>query len=101
MGLSRPCHWAVSDGVLAMVRTLIARRQGARLAGLREMAHRLLRPISFGRGVERVNVTLAQALAARGIDVDVVVARGTGPYFGELNGKRGSLTSRSAGPSRA
>ena len=44
-------------------------------------------PFSFGRGVERVNVTLAQALAARGIDVDVVVARGNGPYFGELNGK--------------
>jgi glycosyltransferase involved in cell wall biosynthesis len=44
-------------------------------------------PFSFGRGVERVNVTLAQALAARGIDVDVVVASGNGPYFGELNGK--------------
>ncbi len=44
-------------------------------------------PFSFGRGVERVNVTLAQALAARGIDVDVVAARGDGPYFGELNGK--------------
>lgn len=44
-------------------------------------------PFSFGRGVERVNVTLAQALAERAIDVDVVVARGDGPYFGELNGK--------------
>jgi glycosyltransferase involved in cell wall biosynthesis len=44
-------------------------------------------PFSFGRGVERVNVTLARALAARGIDVDVVVARGNGPYFGELGGK--------------
>lgn len=44
-------------------------------------------PFSFGRGVERVNVTLAQALAARGIAVDVVAARGNGPYFGELNGK--------------
>lgn len=44
-------------------------------------------PFSFGRGVERVNVTLAQALAERGIEVDVVVARGNGPYFGELNGK--------------
>jgi glycosyltransferase involved in cell wall biosynthesis len=43
-------------------------------------------PFSFGRGVERVNVTLALALAARGIDVDVVVASGNGPYFGELNG---------------
>jgi glycosyltransferase involved in cell wall biosynthesis len=43
-------------------------------------------PFSFGRGVERVNVTLAQALAARGIDVDLVVASGNGPYFGELNG---------------
>jgi glycosyltransferase involved in cell wall biosynthesis len=44
-------------------------------------------PFSFGRGVERVNVTLAQALAARGIEVDVVVARRNGPYFDELNGK--------------
>jgi glycosyltransferase involved in cell wall biosynthesis len=44
-------------------------------------------PFSFGRGVERVNVTLAKALAARGIEVDVVVARGNGPYFGELNGR--------------
>lgn len=44
-------------------------------------------PFSFGRGVERVNVTLALALAGRGIEVDVVVGRGDGPYFGELNGK--------------
>ena len=44
-------------------------------------------PFSFGRGVERVNVTLAQAMAARGIEVDVVTARAKGPYFDELNGK--------------
>lgn len=44
-------------------------------------------PFSFGRGVERVNVTLAKALAQRGIEVDVVVARRDGPYFDELDGK--------------
>jgi glycosyltransferase involved in cell wall biosynthesis len=44
-------------------------------------------PFSFGRGVERVNVTLAQALAARGVEVDVVAANSKGPYFDELNGK--------------
>lgn len=44
-------------------------------------------PFSFGRGVERVNVTLAQALAARGVEVDVVAASAKGPYFDELNGK--------------
>lgn len=44
-------------------------------------------PFSFGRGVERVNVTLAQALASRGIEVDVVAASAKGPYFDELNGK--------------
>lgn len=44
-------------------------------------------PFSFGRGVERVNVTLAKALARRGIEVDVVVGCANGPYFGELNGK--------------
>lgn len=44
-------------------------------------------PFSFGRGVERVTVTLAQALAECGIRVDMVVGRGNGPYFGELNGR--------------
>lgn len=43
-------------------------------------------PFSFGRGVERVNVTLAKALAGLGIQVDVVVGQADGPYFGELNG---------------
>jgi glycosyltransferase involved in cell wall biosynthesis len=44
-------------------------------------------PFSFGRGVERVNVTLALELAKRGIEIDVVVGSRNGPYFGELNGK--------------
>jgi len=44
-------------------------------------------PFSFGRGVERVAVTLARALAERRVEVDLVVARGDGPYFGELNGE--------------
>jgi glycosyltransferase involved in cell wall biosynthesis len=43
-------------------------------------------PFSFGRGVERVNVTLAKAFAKLGHQVDVVAGRTKGPYFGELNG---------------
>ncbi|MGI9490917.1 MAG: glycosyltransferase family 4 protein, partial [Geminicoccaceae bacterium] len=44
-------------------------------------------PFSFGRGVERVNVTLARVLAENGHDIDVVAGSSAGPYFSELNGK--------------
>lgn len=44
-------------------------------------------PFSFGRGVERVGVTLARELAERGINVDVVVGQGDGPYLSELGGR--------------
>ncbi|MGI9451855.1 MAG: glycosyltransferase, partial [Geminicoccaceae bacterium] len=44
-------------------------------------------PFSFGRGPERVNVTLARVLAECGLDIDVVAGSSAGPYFNELDGK--------------
>lgn len=45
----------------------------------------ILLPDLFGAGAERVMLNLASALGGKGVPVDVVVARATGPYAAETS----------------